>query len=287
MSENSISVVIPVFNRHGSIMSAVRSASDELEPGDEIILVDDASTPPIDIDMSSVGKLSLRLVRSETNLGAAGARNLGLTHALGDFIAFLDSDDRWLPGKIRMQRQLLQAVGGSLVAVGCGWRETVNDHPVRTRIPIASRERCDFFAGCWFAPGSTLLVPAAAFRKVGGFDGRLRRLEDYEWFLRFALAGGRLIIAETVGADVAHGMNARPTAVDAAVEIILTKFLALPQVGKREKQFALAYLNLERAKAYANAGMWGKATLMLGRSFCHFPRLQLSLHNWWKFEKLR
>ncbi|MCO6050157.1 glycosyltransferase family 2 protein [Mesorhizobium sp. RP14(2022)] len=286
MTEDSISVIIPTFNRHSTIMNAVRSASDELQVGDEIIIVDDASAPPISIDVTNVGKLPLQLVRSETNLGAAGARNLGLAHARNKFVAFLDSDDRWLPGKLHTQRQLLKAGDECLVAIGCGWRETVNNQPIRSRMPVASRERADFFAGCWFAPGSTLLVSAEAFRRVGGFDENLQRLEDYEWFLRFALAGGRLVIAEVLGAEIAHGTNARPLAVDAAVELISMKFATLQQLEKHERQSALAYLNLERARAYLNAGMWGRAALMLGRSFYHCPRTRIPLRNWWRHERL-
>jgi glycosyltransferase involved in cell wall biosynthesis len=281
LADSSISVILPALNRHDLIAEAVRSAHEELDASDEIVIVDDASTPPIALEMLEAVRPAVRLVRSEVNRGPAGARNLGLAHARGSLIAFLDSDDCWLPGKITAQRRMLAATNKRVITIGCGWREMDTKHFLSERFPRPSLERGDFFAGCWFAPGSTLLAPASVFHQIGGFDERLRRLEDYEWFMRFALAGGQLLVADMLGVQLARGYNAAPQNVEAAAALITAKIAAMPQLKADERRNALSYLDLERARAFANAGIWSKTAWALGRSFLRCPRRRLALRPWW------
>jgi hypothetical protein len=60
----------------------------------------------------------------------------------------------------------------------------------------------EFACGCWFAPGSTMLFRKELFERIGPFDAKLPRLEDYDWFMRFALAGGRLKVWDAAAAVV-------------------------------------------------------------------------------------
>src|SRR5690606_21296872 len=166
-------------------------------------------SPPVSLAGLPKPRCGLQLIRKD-NGGAASARNHGVAAARGELIAFLDSDDEWLPGKIAAQKRLLAGHGGAPVAVACGWRETIDGRDFRERIPVASQSAADFYAGCWFCPGSTLMLPRAVFDDVGRLREDIRRLEDYEWFLRFGRAGGRLLVADVVGASIARGSNAKP-----------------------------------------------------------------------------
>ncbi len=107
MTALSISTVIPTYNRAALIPRAVESALGEARPGDEIIVVDDGST---DDTESAVAPYEgrIRYVKIP-NGGAGGARNRGVREARGDLVAFLDSDDEWMPGKLELQRTLLEA----------------------------------------------------------------------------------------------------------------------------------------------------------------------------------
>ena len=276
------SVIIPAHNRHESLQRAVASAAAELDAGDEVVVVDDASSPPINAAALSAGPASLRLVRCDTNGGAARARNVGVAAARCEFIAFLDSDDTWLPGKLDAQRRLLQDASAGPTAVACGWREVRDDGAARIRIPVASAARGDFFAGCWFSPGATLLLPRAVMQRCGPFDEALRRLEDYEWFLRFAAEGGRLRVADMVGAEIVRGLNARPERVEAAAVRIAGRLANLPAVTSRERRDCLAYLELERARAHHDSGDRVRTLAHLARSLAHRPRAGLPLRDWWK-----
>ncbi|MCE9546725.1 MAG: glycosyltransferase family 2 protein [Planctomycetia bacterium] len=107
MPHLSVSVIIPTYNRAPLIERAIHSALSQLQSGDEIIVVDDGST---DNTQAVVERISgpIRYVLTP-NGGAGRARNVGLSHARGDLVAFLDSDDEWMPGKLAMQRALMAA----------------------------------------------------------------------------------------------------------------------------------------------------------------------------------
>jgi glycosyltransferase involved in cell wall biosynthesis len=220
----------------------------------------------------------VRVLTLPDNRGASAARQAGVDAATGDVIGFLDSDDRWLPEKLAAQMALLSQSGGGLVAVACGWLEEGPRFRQRTPIPSSSAE--DFASGCWFAPGTTVIVPRSAFAVVGPFDPGLRRLEDLDWFLRFALCGGRLEVAPVTGAVVSIGRRGLGLPVEQASSRLLERFRTRlePDVLRR----LAAYLDLERAAAARNDGRYGVMTLHLARSFLHSPRTRFPLRRWWR-----
>jgi glycosyltransferase involved in cell wall biosynthesis len=106
-----VSVVIPVYNRAGSVGRAITSALEQSEAPLEIVVVDDGST---DASCEVVARLAaqeprIRLVRQQTNLGGAAARNVGLLETRAEFVAFLDSDDEWLADHLERRVRLLRA----------------------------------------------------------------------------------------------------------------------------------------------------------------------------------
>lgn len=103
----SLSVIIPTHNRAGMICRAIDSVISQLTVDDEIIVIDDGST---DGTEESLNKYRDRIIyRLISHSGAGRARNEGIEIAHNDLIAFLDSDDEWMPNKIKLQRALLQA----------------------------------------------------------------------------------------------------------------------------------------------------------------------------------
>src|SRR3954452_6386677 len=107
MANLRVSVVIPTYNRASLLPRAVDSALIQLGPEDELIVVDDGSTDGTEAALVPWrGRIHyLRLPHG----GAGRARNAGWAVASGDLVAFLDSDDEWLPGKLTLQRALLAA----------------------------------------------------------------------------------------------------------------------------------------------------------------------------------
>lgn len=220
----NVSVVIPTYNRAEHVMGAVRSALDQSRPPAELIVVDDGSTDETP-DLFAEVEAPVRYVRQE-NAGVSAARNRGVREATGDWIAFLDSDDRWHPDKIERQ---LAAHG---VERGVRWSTTnaylVPDTSVRAEQGYEAFERgfpllveSGQDAGWWFSrhlrPASVgasegrrpvyvgdlfpillrgnliqpsgLMIERKLFERVGGFREDRRLAEETDLSLRLAATG--------------------------------------------------------------------------------------------------
>jgi glycosyltransferase involved in cell wall biosynthesis len=98
---NTITAIIPVHNGERHLAEAIQSVLAQTLPPGEIIVVDDGSTDASAAIAQSFGA-PVRVL-AQPNLGPAAARNLGLAHATGDLLAFLDADDLWTPNKLARQ----------------------------------------------------------------------------------------------------------------------------------------------------------------------------------------
>lgn len=285
-----ISVVIPVYQRQKAAERALRSALSQGERVHEVVIVDDASPEPFCLPAGAESDSRVRVIRHDTNLGAGGARDTGCRHAQGDWIAFLDSDDYWLPGKLAAQAAMVeqdqQKDPDALICYASGYRRILlADGRRHDLIPIESSEAADFASACWFMPGSTVLISKRALAAVGPFDSSLRRLEDLDWYIRFAQAGGRLRVAPVRGAVIEIGPRPARTAVVEACGQLKRKWLS-PQSPERlpaaSRARLHAYLDIECAAASLQAGNWPATAFYLTRSLVRKPRTQLHLKRWWQ-----
>lgn len=280
ISMPSVSVVIPVHNRPDDLLLAVASVAHQTYPIKEVVIADDASTcaPPADQLHRLHG--NIKLVRLEKNSGASVARQTGVDHASGDYIAFLDSDDFWLPRKIETQVAALEARGHELTAMACGW---VVIDPVRQmnycRVPHEATQIADFASGCWFSPGTAVVVPRKAFDVVGPFDPDLRRLEDLDWYLRFAIKGGQLQSVPEVCAVIKKSTHRNLPQIRVAADRILMH--ARGSLDATAAKRLTAYLALEKAVSAKVEGRYDQMALELARSFAAFPRTTLRLSDHW------
>ncbi len=108
-SGDTISVIIPLYNRREEIGRAIASALRQSHAPHEIVVVDDSSRDNSASAVAALGDQRIRLLRHERNRGAAAARNTGIAAAEGEWIALLDSDDEWEPEKLARQLAALQA----------------------------------------------------------------------------------------------------------------------------------------------------------------------------------
>ena len=119
----TVSVIIPAYNRAHYIREAIESALQQSHRPLEIIVVDDGSTDETPQILATYSE-PVRVFR-QVNQGVAAARNLGVSHARGEYVAFLDSDDLWHPEKLEKQIERFEA-DPELGLVHCGM-ETFND----------------------------------------------------------------------------------------------------------------------------------------------------------------
>lgn len=103
-----ISIVIPVFNREDTVAYCIESVLSQTYGNFELLIVDDASSDRSNDVISGFSDERIVVIRAHENIGAAGARNLGISKASADWIAFLDSDDRWINVKLERQVRALQ-----------------------------------------------------------------------------------------------------------------------------------------------------------------------------------
>lgn len=287
ISMPQISIIIPVFNRQQMAERAVRSALDQNLGDSEIVIVDDGSRPPFELP-STLAKPNVRVVL-QPNRGAAAARNAGIEDARGDWTAFLDSDDYWLPGTLKPRLELAEREFATnpeaMVAyVAAFVLRDKHSRQQETRIPRASANPLHFASGCWFSPGSTLLVRKAVFRRVGLFDTSLYRLEDLDWFLRFVRAGGHVECWRKVAAVIELGAKPEFAVLDASARRLLSKYAASDSPDRLPTSYVRrlkAYLDLERASVVAAQSQWLFTLWYLTRSLVRVPRATLHLERFW------
>lgn len=283
-----LSTVIPVFNRRTLAERALRSVLEQHVEDVEIVIIDDGSQPPFEIP-SDLQSSNVRLIRHPVNQGAGAARNTGVEAARGDWIAFLDSDDYWLPHTLLPRLEIAErdfaAEPSILVAYVAGfvlYSESKGRREVR--VPRASDNPLDFASGCWFSPGSTLLLRKEIFRHIGPFDPTLRRLEDLDWFLRFAQARGRLATWPNTAAMIELGPRPDPVIVENTTRQIAAKYASADsphQLPASHIRRLKAYLDVERASAFAARRRWVPTVYYMVRSLARVPRTSLHLERFW------
>ncbi|MGD9383394.1 MAG: glycosyltransferase [Desulfobacterales bacterium] len=180
-----ISVIIPTYNRGWIIKEAIDSVMAQNYRDFELIIVDDGSTDNTsDILNSYHGDI---LVFRQENRGVSAARNRGIVEASGRFIAFLDSDDLWLPQKLFRQVEFFNKNPDAKI---CQTEETWIRNGVRVNPKRKHKKPCGMIfepslALCLISP-SAVMIRRSLFEKVGGFDETLPACEDYDLWLRIS-----------------------------------------------------------------------------------------------------
>jgi glycosyltransferase involved in cell wall biosynthesis len=192
----NITTVIPVRNRIKFIARALGSVAAQTNRSTEIIVVDDASTDGTREFVAELAKntTNLKLIPLDKNVGAAEARNIGVRHATGDLIAFLDSDDAWYPEKLEKQITEFKSTDG-VVAVFCGSRVVYSDRSF-CHMPAADITLTDLFYSNALSTTSSALISKKALVEVGGFDGSLPSCQDWDLFIRLAEIGKIRVVQE-------------------------------------------------------------------------------------------
>jgi glycosyltransferase involved in cell wall biosynthesis len=182
-----VSVIIPVYNGEQTIKRALGSVLAQAFSSFEIIVVDDASSDRTVELVAQYSDERLTTIRSAENRGAGAARNKGIAAARGRWVAFLDADDAWKPAKLERQIGLLERSRKAVAACATGYHLEKGGRKQAIRLNLTPEQfRKDILFGCTISPGSTLIVERYVFDEIGGFDESFRRLEDWDWLLRFS-----------------------------------------------------------------------------------------------------
>jgi glycosyltransferase involved in cell wall biosynthesis len=284
-----VSVIIPTFRAAGYIADTLTSVFTQTFTDFEVVLVNDGSpdTPRL---VEALAPWRDRLVYVEQeNAGAGAARNAGLAAARGELVAFLDADDRWLPGFLDSQIRFLQhhptcemvyadaRITGDTPLAGKSFMATTpSEGPVTFQSLLM--QRCTVIT-------SSVVARRAAIEAVGRFDASLRRGQDFDLWLRLAHKGTQIayqreaLIERIVLAD---GLSADPvTELERAIGVlngIRTKLVldtTESEMLQRQITSLAAVLELERGKRSLRLGKFEKARQHFQGSLALVPQWKL------------
>lgn len=306
-----VSVIIPSFNRAGTIARAIDSVLAQTYTDLEVIVVDDGSTDSTGAVLQRyAGRIT---VLSQSNAGPSAARNRGAAAAHGEILAFLDSDDVWLPTKLERQVRLLVEAGPAVACCICNTEFHAAHGPGSTSFGLVGMNLHgqagyllnpgEILATRFFIFNQVLAVRSDAFQQVGGFNEKLWILEDSDLALRlarlgpWAILGDPLVIkyGDTVGIGVAAEQD--PLRHMLAWQEVVGRLLAdgeavqpaawgLLQLAARDADAQIAALRLAAQKPWPRAipGQLWLAGLRLRRalwrrsSWWPKPRIAATIH---------
>ena len=195
VSYTMISVIVPTYNRVHQLPRALDSILCQSCSPKEIIVVDDGSTDETSALMTS--EYPEIVFIQQQNTGVSSARNVGIKRASGDWIAFLDSDDEWLPEKLEIQMKALYENPGKKIC-------HTNEIWIRNGKRVNPKKKHEKFGGwifqkclplCCISP-SSVIIHKSIFKEIGLFDYSLPVCEDYDLWLRITARNPVLYIEE-------------------------------------------------------------------------------------------
>lgn len=190
-----VSIVVPTFNRAHLLPRAISSILSQTFSDFEIIIVDDASTDNTSEVVKTFKDSRIKYIPLSKNGGGGYARNQGIKAAHGELVAFLDSDDEWMPEKLELQVAKLQESQNSHVSVVyCQGYEKNATRQIISSVVVKEGDVFDDLLKGWLPPTTSLfMVKRRALIEVGGFDESLPSSQDYDLWLSLAKANHHFI----------------------------------------------------------------------------------------------
>lgn len=297
MTAPRVSVIIPTYNRARLVAESVRSVLDQSYRDLEVIVVDDGSTDGTAGELARLFGGRIR-VCVQPNGGNAAARNRGLAEARGELLAFNDSDDLWLPGKLERQVAYLDAhpevdlVCGNGIdpARGEGRRGLVIPYARGRRLEARGPSLRDMIERS-FSRTPTLVARRRLFERVGPFDAAFRACVDSEFMSRALLAAKVAFINEPlfvlgrheshVGGDLENRSRHDIMALE---KLVRAHPEAVEIVGRRVWTARLAYRHYRLARACERKGRLEEAAAEFRRSAAIRP---LTVRSWIGWARVR
>jgi glycosyltransferase involved in cell wall biosynthesis len=196
---DTVSVIIPCYKQAGFLSDAIESVLAQTHPYVEIIVVDDGS--PDNTGDVALRYPGVRCIRQE-NQGLSAARNTGIRESTGNFLVFLDADDRLISNALETGLKSFGRNPGAAVVVGKHRRISAKGSPLPTREmrPVEKDHYVELLRVNFIACPATVMYQRWVFDEIKGFNTSLRAAEDYDLYLRvaqkFAMACHRNVVAE-------------------------------------------------------------------------------------------
>jgi len=246
--EAAVTVVIPCFRQAHFLSQAIESVLAQDYGAVEIVVVDDGS--PDNVGAIAARYPSVKYLR-QPNGGLAAARNAGLREAGGEFLLFLDADDRLLPGAIARGLEELRADPEAMMAAGT-WRLIGEEgEPVPAAAPEVPAEAYPaLLESCFISTPAAVLYRRRLFERIGGFDPEVSASADYDVYLKTAARFPVRLHPHAVAEYRRHGANmTRDPALIMSAEIAVLERQAPAVRDQPALQVALE-AGIARSRAY-------------------------------------
>lgn len=288
----TVSVVIPAFNSAKYIGEAIQSVLDQSQLPSEIVVVDDGST---DNTREVAQKYPVKYIH-QGNAGPSAARNTGISNSNGEFVAFLDADDLWIPHKLAIQLKAFKEHPEAGFSFSTVWNLYTGDNPSISKAPYYPpqleswlRETGSSGEGaCGSAyelllhkncvATSSMVVRRSLIEQAGVFDVRLRGCEDYDYWIRLARLSPAVFIKQPTSRyrivdDGLSGMwQARfDRFYDTAIRVVEAHMNAFPSMMVRR---ALGAALADYACYCLTVGRIPDAWALSRRGLCTYPTAQ-------------
>jgi glycosyltransferase involved in cell wall biosynthesis len=189
-----VTVIIPTYNRAHLIKRAIKSVLNQTFQDFEIIVVDDGSTDNTEEVVKSFNDLRIKYIKHQKNLGASAARNTGIKNSKGEYIAFLDSDDEWLPEKLEKQMRYFKKIEKRRGKLGLVYCDSIWCDEEGRKIAVSNqiwkpKEGWVFkelLKNCFISTASVVICREDVLIKVGLFDRKFTQSQDYELWIRLS-----------------------------------------------------------------------------------------------------
>lgn len=215
-NEVKISVVIPTYNSRRFIGRTLSTVYGQTCPPYEVIVMDDGSrdgTPQAAAEYASAhGGMAYTRIYRQRNKGAGAARNAGIRHATGNWIAFLDSDDLWHPRKLELVLDAIRLHPGASIIAHDEFNTQEGNLSKKTLSPMhlgydASKDLfLQLYEGNLFST-SCMTVKKDLIQQAGGFDTSLRSAQDYDMWIRLGMHGALHYMENPLGMYVMREGN--------------------------------------------------------------------------------
>jgi len=187
--EDLVSVIIPTYNRKDLLKRALNSVLNQTYENMEILVIDDASSEDIESVIKEFEDNRIRYIQHSNNRGAPAARNTGIKKSTGEYIAFLDSDDQWMPAKIEIQMEAMKQSSSDTGVIYCSNYSKYEETSCLREPKLDIREGNiyqDLLSGWMGILTSMILVDSDCFESVGYFDIDLPSFQEYDLLVRMS-----------------------------------------------------------------------------------------------------
>jgi glycosyltransferase involved in cell wall biosynthesis len=283
-----VSVILPAYNTAGLIAACLDSVFSQTYQDFEVIVVNDGSPDTVDLERVLQPYKDRIVYIVQQNKRAAGARNTAIRQARCEFLAFLDSDDRWLPDHLASQMKLFSEdpaldmvyCNGLRIGDQRNFMKACPSHGPATFVALIT-ERCQICV-------STVVARKSAIVKAGLFDETLLRCDDYEMWVRAAFYGAKVGYTRNVQALLNGGrrgsLSQSSSKMAEGYLTILDKIIRTfplndsdrALVEKRKREIRTLYL-VEEGKFQLHQRKFDKAKELFSEANQHSRRLKLEL----------